>query len=356
MQQIGIRVPLIHGETVRKRLLEYDCIDTNLSFTRTTTHLIIPVKCNEKSIANILANLETIDYQIGVFDFESKRSKPRDLYEALKDKISEEYHKYIPKSYDLIGNIVIIEILPEILEYKYLIGETLISLFPSIKTVYRKKSAVSGSYRLRELELIAGEGNCTTVHVEHQIRIYVDVCKAYFSPRLGQEHYRVAQKCKDDEIIVDLFTGVGAFPLHIAKKFNARIYAVDINPNAIECLERSVKMNKLKGQIIPINNDCREFAKTFENKADKVIMNLPSHSHEYIDVLCSIIKPGGTVFFYQFVSDKVAEKEITQILNMQLDKYGWTISKVCTFHKVRESAPYELHACLEAEITPKWLL
>ena len=61
------------------------------------------------------------------------------------------------------------------------------------------------------------------MHQEHGIKIFTNVCKAYFSPRLGDEHKRVSDKVKNDEIVVDLFTGVGSFPLHIARKKDATI-------------------------------------------------------------------------------------------------------------------------------------
>ncbi|MHA1685116.1 MAG: class I SAM-dependent methyltransferase [Candidatus Heimdallarchaeaceae archaeon] len=355
VRQIGICVPLTHGEKMRRILLANHCIDQNLSFNHTKEHLIIPVKCSKEVLLEIIKQYDDINYTVDTFDFQIKKSRPRNLSSVLESLIPKKLHQFIPKAYDQIGTIIVIDIPQEIIEYKQKIGETVLSLFPSVKTVYRKRSPVTGQFRIRELELIAGEKRCDTIHVEHKIRLYVDVCNTYFSPRLGHEHHRIAKKCKDNETIVDLFTGVGAFPIHITTKTNATVYAVDINPAAIECVKRSVNLNKLKGKVIPVLGDCRRFSNSYNIKADKVIMNLPSHSHEYINVLCNIIKSSGRVFFYHFVGDKEPEQEIKDILAEELEKYNWIISKVHDIHKVRESAPYELHMCIEAEIIPKKL-
>jgi tRNA (guanine37-N1)-methyltransferase len=273
------------------------------------------------------------------------------LYEAVKEQIPSKLHEFIPKSFDVIGDIVIVEINEKILDYKDKIGKSLLTLFPSINTVYRKASAVSGDLRLREIELLAGEKKCETLHIEHGVKIWTNVCETYFSPRLGHEHHRVAEKCLEDEVIVDLFTGVGPFPLHIAKKVNAIIYAADINRTALKCLEKSMDLNNLKGKIAAIYGDCRLVTDTFV-QADRIIMNHPSQAHEYLDVVCQIIKPGGVVYFYQFVPDDEPEEKMKEILEAKLREHNFSIVKVLSFQKIRESAPREIHACLEVEISP----
>ena len=89
-----------------------------------------------------------------------------------------------------------------------------------------------------------------------------------------------------------------------------------------------------------------------KNKVDRVIMNLPSNAHEYLDVVCQIIKPGGIVYFYQFVSDVEPETKMKEILEQKLKEQGFGIKEIISFQKIRESAPREIHACLEASISP----
>jgi len=349
---LGVVVPYHLTEKTRRFLREHNLINTDFNFKHEQKHIIIPVNVsNKKLLERKLREFSKFDQiKIRETDFEQKEKRITNLYEYLKVHIPYDLHKFIPKSFDIIGNIVIIEIKEEIQRYKELIGQALISIFPSISTVYKKSSAVSGEYRIRQLEFIAGERKCETTHIEHGIRIFVDVCRAYFSPRLGNEHTRIASLCKDGETIVDFFTGVGPFPLHIAKNKKAKIFAIDVNPIAIKCLKKSMKMNKLIGEIIPICGDIKAISKDIP-KANRVIMNLPESSHKFIKELCDIAKIGTIVHFYHFVKETNAKEHITQLLQDKLEKYGWKIKRVIKFQKIRESSPHELHARLDAEIT-----
>ena len=329
---------------------KHKTIDLSLEFIRETDTLVIPTTVPEEKLAVILRKFKN-KYAFTTQNFTIKEVSPSNLFDSVKDDIPPKLHEFIPKSYDVIGDIVIVDINEEIIIYKDEIGSALLSLFPSINTVYRKASAVSGELRVREVELLAGEKKCETIHSEHGIRIWVNVCEAYFSPRLGHEHKRIADKILENEIVVDLFTGVGSFPLHITKNVNATVFAVDINKVALKCLEKSMELNKLKGKIALIYGDCRLVTNSLL-QADRIIMNLPSKAQEYFDVVCRIIKPGGIVYFYQFVPEEEAEIKMREILEEKLREHKFVIKEVLSFQKIRESAPREIHACLEASISP----
>ena len=348
----GIGIPYSQAEILRKKLISLGVIDHSLAFIREEKNLIIPIVLTKKEAEKLLSSsYEEVNLEIGEFTFLRIQKSPNSLQEALENIIPENLQIFVPKSYDVIGDIAVIDIPPEIITYKKIIGMELLSIVSSVKTVYRKASPVLGQKRIRELDFLTGEKKCSTLHTEHGIKLYVDICDAYFSPRLGTEHHRVALSCNNQEIIADLFTGVGAFPLHIAKKHDATIYAIDINQRAIECLEESIKINKLKGKIIPINKDCREIINEIP-KTNRIIMNLPSHSHNFLDVMCNIIQPGGILYFYHFVNAENAERETQQILEDGLKRNAWKISKIVNFHKIRESAPREIHVCLEVKVSP----
>jgi len=352
IESIGIGINYSKAENLRKWLSSHNAINQSLSFIKEENSLIIPLIFSEEETRNLLMSYsEDVQFIIDVFQFKEKDYHPKNLFEAVQEVIPSNLHKYIPKAYDMIGDIVIVDIPEEISEHNNTIGSALLDLFPSIISVYRKASSVSGEYRIRQLELIAGEEKCKTVHLEYGIRISVDVCETYFSPRLGDEHKRVANSVKQNECIIDLFTGVGSFPLHIAKNHETEVYAIDINKNAIECLEKSIPLNKLKGTIHPIHSDCREAVKSIP-KANRVIMNLPSKSLEFVDIISEILKPNGILYFYYFTSEKSSKEDMIKELNKKLVKSGWKINKTLDFRKVRESAPREIQACLEVSIVP----
>ena len=350
VKSVGVKISFTNAETLRKWLLAHNVINLSLSFIKEDDGLIIPIVLSSKQAKNLLSALtKRIDYQIDEFLFQEKLVLPKNLFEAISSLLPDSLHELIPKAYDVIGDIAIIEIPDELKPYKEEIGKTLFSIFPSIKTVYHKASAVSGELRIRELEYLFGEKKCETVHTEHGIRIHVDVCKTYFSPRLSNEHNTVASKAQDGEIIIDLFTGVGPFPLHIAKNHNSTIFAIDVNETAIKCLEKSMALNKLKGKITPISGDCREVIQSLP-KADRIIMNLPGKSLEYLSIACHQIKNGGIIYFYYFSEDKSPKETMLEILDEKLEKLGCKEIQVIDYRKVRESAPYEIQACLELSL------
>ena len=73
----------------------------------------------------------------------------------------------------------------------------------------------------------------------------LDVKNVYFSPRLATERKRVQELTNDGEEILDMFAGIGPFPIVIAKEKNVNITAVDINEHAIKYLNENIKLNKL---------------------------------------------------------------------------------------------------------------
>ena len=78
----------------------------------------------------------------------------------------------IPSSYELIGKIAHMNLREEYLPYRKIIGKILIDVKtflikknPAVKTVVNKLSRIDNVYRTYEMELLAGEDNYLTNHV-----------------------------------------------------------------------------------------------------------------------------------------------------------------------------------------------
>ena len=209
--------------------------------------------------------------------------------------------------------------------YEKPIGEAILETHKNIKTVLAKAGAISGTFRLREFTFVAGERKTQTVHKEFGCQYHVDVAKAYFSPRLSHEHMRVASLVQEGETVADLFAGVGPFSVLIGKKNpKVKVYAVDLNPDAVELLKVNVRVNRVENRVFPILGDAREIAQAkLEGLADRVIMNLPETAIDFVDAACQAIKPeGGIIHFYGFVrSPDTAENLKTSIWRSRRE--GW---------------------------------
>ncbi|UJG42935.1 MAG: class I SAM-dependent methyltransferase family protein [Candidatus Heimdallarchaeum endolithica] len=347
VRSLALKIHYTYGEQTRRWLISNNYLDLNLKISKQGDYLFFPLKSDIENKKTFLNDFPLKKQgELEEFSFKKKEQKPKSLAEALKKIIPNSLYKFIPKSFDQIGDIAIIEFDEILSPFKHEIGKILCTLFPSIKSVYRKSSGVSGEFRLRKIEYLYGDKKTETIHKEYGIRIFVDVEKTYFSPRLGDEHNRIANLVEDGEIVVDMFTSTGPFPLHIAKKSIATIYGIDINQKAIDCLKKSILLNKLKGNIHPIVGDIRTIINDLP-KADRVIMNLPKTSIHFLQLATQIFKEGTILHFYSFVKNETGKKDLYNLVNNELSKTDWRIEEILHFQRIRESAPYEIHACID---------
>jgi len=71
-----------------------------------------------------------------------------------------------------------------------------------------------------------------------------DFTKVYWNSRLHTEHDRLVQLFSPDDIIADVFAGVGPFALPAAKK-GCGVLANDLNPESYKWLLRNIENNKV---------------------------------------------------------------------------------------------------------------
>lgn len=85
----------------------------------------------------------------------------------------------------------------------------------------------------------------------------------FFNPRLYSERRRVTSNIKSGEIIIIPFAGVGPFVLPAAGK-GAKVYALEINPDACAWLRENIRINRFEGQVIVIQDDFENLFRTGE--------------------------------------------------------------------------------------------
>jgi tRNA (guanine37-N1)-methyltransferase len=168
---------------------------------------------------------------------------------------------------------------------------------------------------------------------------------------LLEEHNRIAQLVQSGETIVDMFCGVGPFPIHIAKQKDAEIIAIDINPSAIALLRESIDLNRLVGTIEPIIADARKYISSVELSADRVIMNHPSGASEYVHDACSILKSGGIMHYYDFIGGDSPEDAVKEKVIRLVEQAGRSVKQIDLIRRVRDSAPYEYQMVADVVIT-----
>lgn len=299
----GIMVNKTHAETARNILVEFNSIDKEKKIKHQNNFVIFPVKNIENSALEKL-NKKNIEFKILEEEFENFAKLPS-LAEATKK------FGIKMRSFDIIGDIAVIEFPEEAKAHEKEIADSLLSSHKNIKAVFKKASAISGEGRVRKFEHAAGENRTITLYREHGCIFRLDIAKVYFSPRLSHERKRILEQVKDREAIVDMFAGIGSFSIVIARHKNVKIYAIDINRHAYEYLKENIMLNKVSEKINPLLGDCREICKTkgLKNIADRIIMNLPMSAEKFFDVALDAIKESGGIINYYTIAQ---EEELPQ--------------------------------------------
>jgi tRNA (guanine37-N1)-methyltransferase len=350
---VCLKVPKNSGEKVISLSHKLELINKALIIQRKTDQLLIPLvrQPSQDELSQLKDSAPSIE--LTTENFAEKRPEEETLTQVLEKLLPPELHSVIPHSLDMVGDIAIIEIPDELKAYENAIGQAILKAHKNIKTVHAKAGAISGVYRIRDLTHIAGENRTRTVYNEYGCQYHVDVAKAYFSPRLSNEHHRVAALVKPGEIVADLFAGVGPFAIPIAKMCpEAKVYAVDINPDAVELLKTNAQVNKAEGRVCPLLGDARELAKNeLHGVADRVIMNLPETAIDFVDAACQTLKPaGGVVHFYGFIRKPDTIEDLEARFTRLVEVQGRKVSEFQCAKSVRETAPYEQQVVLDAQI------
>lgn len=299
----------------------------------------------EDGFGYIPINEDITGYEMANMELEPMKKVPHNFAELLEDELAPDEIDTLRTSFDTIGDIVILEIPENLEDKKQIIGDAA-HKFTKRRSIYMKKSAIKGTTRVRDLEFLSGIDDSVTIHKEHGARLKLDVREVYFSPRLATERKRVMESVKDGERILDMFCGIGPFPIVIARNKNVDITAVDINESAIRYLDENISLNKLKGSITTYCGDVREVSKGFKTKFDRIIMNLPGLAYTFLDVAVDLIEDGGTINYYEF-SDSY-EQGIKRLTDACLQA-GKKV-EIINCRKVKSTSPGEWHVAIDGKI------
>jgi len=345
VERLAIKVPKDKAEKLRGRLKRLGLLNPDYKPFEKNGMIYFPLKADAP--AEILMEFEAAQTTAA---FEARKPKPRSLKDSLKDKLPKDLIDHIPSSYDIVGSVILIEIPDKLRAYSKLIGEELMKIHPRIETVLAKIGGTRGIYRIRELEVIAGTGQTETIHKEHGCIYKLDLRKAFFNPRFSGERLRVARKTRAGEKVLDMFSGIGPFSILIAKT-NPRteVVAIEINPDAYRFLLENIKLNKVGGRIKPILGDSRKILEKLDKQFDRVIVDLPHSSLDYLDIALRRCKPGGMIHLYMIgEGDEAIEESAKEVLE-KAKRLGYKV-EVEHSRRVLEIAPKRFILALDLKL------
>lgn len=320
-----VRVDREAGERTRKRLAERDLIDQAHEIVHEDGELFIPV-----------TDPSAVPPAYTVID----RSVPgRDQQTTPADLLSFE------PSYERVGELVVID--EEDPNRARAIADAVVKSDIPARTVLNRESKVKGRRRVREWNVLAGEGT-ETIHREHGHEFAIDLAEAYFSPRLATERHRVVEQVQPGEQAFDMFAGVGPFAVPMATR-GATVVATDINPVAIEYLEENARRNGVSEAVTAICADVREVS-GYEDWADRIVMNLPHSADQYLETALALAAETAMIHYYDFAHEDDRYGPPEQTLRNAATRAGYELT-VETRHTVRSYAPHEYNVVLDASVT-----
>ena len=328
------------AETVRKKLVVLGCLNRNRRIVSDKSFVYLPLKPG--FVKSKISRLGSIS----VKKLSRVKCQAHSISEFLSKKLSKKELETLKTSFDIFGDVIIVEIPPELKKKEKLVGEAFLKLYKNTRAVFKKKGHVKGVERIRSLKRIAGTGISVATYKEHGCTFKFNISKVFFSPRLSTERDIIAGQVKPGEIVLDMFAGVGPFSIIIAKKcpLVKKIYALDINKRAIIYLKENAEVNKVSDKIeAHVGDVCLLIPKQFKGIADRVIMNLPKTGVNFLPTALKSLKSrGGVIHYYTFKKSKEDVREEIE------ERFKGKKYKILQIRNVKPYAPREY--CFAADI------
>jgi tRNA (guanine37-N1)-methyltransferase len=315
-----VRVEPRAGEETRQRLADVDLVDGTRRITEDEGWLYIPVTDPD----GVPADLEVVSFEAP--DREPETT-PGDILA-------------FDPSYERLGDVIIVDEEPDRARE---IADAVVESDLPASTVLNRASKIRGETRVREWDVVAG-ADTETVHREYGHEFAVDLAEVYFSPRLATERHRVVEQVEPGEGVVDMFAGVGPFAIPAAAR-GAEVVAVDVNEHAIASLRENAERNGVSDRITAIHGDVREVATDYENRADRLIMNLPHRADEFLETAVALAGDEAVIHYYdiQHEDDPFGPGE-RAIRDAAAPEYELEVE---TRREVRSYAPHEVNVVLD---------
>ncbi|KAM5536047.1 hypothetical protein V8D89_010305 [Ganoderma adspersum] len=319
--------------------------------------------------------------------------------EVIHAILPEELEAGAPSGFAVVGHIAHLNLRPEYLPYKRVIGQIVLDKNPAVRTVVNKLDNISAQFRVFSMELLAGEPDFVVTQSENDCRFTFDFREVYWNSRLHTEHERLIHKFDKDDLVADVFAGVGPFAIPAAKK-GCAVLANDLNPSSHKYLTLNIAENRVGTLVKPFCEDGREFIRQAFNRAwddplapvplpklsrseqkeiragqrpapvpgprrnriGHFVMNLPDTAILFLDAFRGVLSRANTggrdlsgrydessmpmVHTHCFTRELEPEKAVVDIRQRVEEKLGHVLGEETAYHWVRSVAPQKEMYCV----------
>lgn len=213
---------------------------------------------------------------------------------------------------------------------------------PTCTRLALEKGVKNDGYRSPNIRMLLG-ANGVVNHKDNHILYQFDVTKCMFSFGNVREKIRMAELDCSDEIVVDLFAGIGYFTLPLLVHAKAKhLYACEWNPDAVEALRRNLRANGVEGDRYTVIEGDNRLSRP-ENVAQRVILGILPSCQEWMKTALQCVdkKTGAILHCHDLVESKSSSsssstssspsmsQKNTLKSSPMVDKQNSTSSNVC---------------------------
>lgn len=278
------------------------------------------------------------------------RDQKPSFREAVDAILSPAERKQMIYSFDVLGDMALIEIPDALRKKSSRIARTLLDTSSSLKRVYEKVGTHSGKYRVEKTKWLAGVKDSVVIYTEWGCKFAVDPGKVFFNPRLSTERQRVAAYVKKGQSVCVFFSGVGPYTVALAKHtLLSRVYGIEWNPEAKKYAEENIVLNKVIGRVVPIWGDVN--AVPVLEECAHVVMPAPETAASYLGAAVRWCRVKGLIHFYTFVSSTNVSKQLKSTLQSRMPKgVKW---KIAFSRRVSDFSPSKQQWCVGIHVLSK---
>lgn len=270
------------------------------------------------------------------------------LKEKLKGKIGQKQLAHLITSYDIIGDLIVIEIKKELVSKEKIIAKSLLELHKNIKVVCKRVGIHSGEFRTQKVKIITGERRKKALYKELGTRLYVHVENVYFSPRLSTERKRIMEQIKPGEKVLVMFSGCAPYPCVFGRNTKAaEIVGIEINPYGHKLGLENVKLNKLKNVRLYLG-DVRKVIPKLKEKFDRICMPLPKSAEDFLDTALLVAHKGTIIHFYDFLHEDRFSEAKDKVY--RACKNAEKKCEIISLNKCGSHAPHIFRICVDFKV------
>jgi len=280
-----------------------------------------------------------------------KKKPIQQIIDRLSSLLTDEQVDKLPRKWEKIGDVLILRFEKNLVEVEKEIADVYAEVL-NCKSVLKDTGGIIGQFRIPEISFVYGDKDTVTIHKENGVKYKLDPSEIMFSSGNMDERKRMGEIVSSDEVVVDLFAGIGYFSLPIAVHSKVKqVYSCELNPVAFSFLEENMKLNHVSDLITPVLGDNQKVAPY--DIADRVLMGYIGETKDFLPTAFkSLHNHKGIIHFHDTFPDKKVPAYPLSLIQKAAEAYHRSVT-LKHVQCVKSFAPGISHYVFDVKVQEK---